>query len=64
MRRHPRLYGLEEKNVAWGEDWISIYTKEQDKFHNYTIEVTEKSRKENKQIIIDLIANELIGILS
>ena len=54
-------------NNPYGSDnivYISIYTKDKDEFHNYTIEVTEKSRKENKQIIIDLIANELINLLS
>ncbi len=50
----------------YGEDnivYISIYEKDKDKFYNYTMEVTEKSRKENKELIINLIANELLKIL-
>ena len=56
-----------DANNPYGIDnlvYISIYDKEKDKYHNYTMEATEKSRKENKELIIDLIANELIGILS
>ncbi len=54
-------------NNPYGEDnivYISIYEKEKDKFYNYTMEVTEKSREENKELIINLIANELIKILN
>ena len=54
-------------NNPYGEDnivYISIYEKEKDKFYNYTMEVTEKSREENKELIINLIADELIKILN
>ena len=54
-------------NNPYGSDnivYISIYEKEKDKFYNYTMEVTEKSRAENKTLIINLIANELIKILN
>lgn len=55
-----------DTNNPYGEDnivYISIYEKDKDKFYNYTMEVTEKSRKENKELIINLIANELLKIL-
>ena len=55
-----------DENNPYGEDnivYISIYDASKDKFHNYTVEVTEKSRKENKQLIIDLITGELLKIL-
>ena len=55
-----------DENNPYGKDnivYISIYDASKDKFHNYTVEVTEKSRKENKQLIIDLITEELLKIL-
>ena len=55
-----------DENNPYGLDnvvYISIYDAYKDKFNNYTIEVTEKSRKENKQLIIDLITEELLKIL-
>ena len=56
-----------DENNPYGLDnivYISIYDKEKNKFHNYTMEVSKKSRKENKELIIDLIANELLKILN
>ena len=56
-----------DTNNPYGQDnivYISIYDKEKNKFYNYTIEVTEKSRRENKELIINLITNELLKILN
>ena len=43
--------------------FISIYDKDLDKFYNYDIEVNKKSRKENKDIVIDLIIEKLLEII-
>ena len=55
-----------DPNNLYGSDnivFISIYDKDLDKFYNYDIEVKEQSRKENKDIIIDLIKEKLIKII-
>ena len=53
-------------NNPFGEDnvvFISIYDKDNDKFYNYKVEATEGSRKENKELVINKIKEELINII-
>ena len=53
-------------NNLYGNDnkvFISIYDKDLDKFYNYDIEVNKKSRKENKDIVIDLIIEKLLEVI-
>lgn len=55
-----------DKNNLYGSDnivFISIYDKDIDKFYNYDVEVKEQSRKENKELVIDLIIKKLLEIL-
>ena len=42
----------------YGEDnivYISVYTKKDGKYHNATVECTEGSRKENKELVIETV---------
>ena len=53
-------------NNLYGSDnkvFISIYDKDLDSFYNYDLEVNKGSRKENKELIIDLIVEKLLEIL-
>ena len=53
-------------NNLYGSDnkvFISIYDKDVDKFYNYDLEVNKGSRKENKELVIDLIVEKLLEIL-
>ena len=53
-------------NNLYGSDntvFISIYDKELDKFYNYDLEVNKGSRKENKELVINLIIEKLLEIL-
>ena len=53
-------------NNLYGNDnkvFISIYDKDLDKFYNYDIKVNKKSRKENKDIVIDLIIEKLLEVI-
>ena len=55
-----------DKNNLYGQDnivYISIYDKDNDKFYNGSIEVTKQSRKENKELVIELIINMLMSII-
>jgi PncC family amidohydrolase len=55
-----------DSNNLYGSDnivYISIYDKDNNKFYNYDIEVKKQSRKENKDIIINLIIEKLLEIL-
>lgn len=56
-----------DENNPYGLDnivYISIYNREEDKFHNYTIEVTKNTRQENKELIINLIVTAMKEILN
>ena len=47
-----------DKHNMFGNDnvvFVSIYDKDLDKFYNYQIEVDKPSRKENKELVINLI---------
>ena len=49
-----------DKNNLYGQDnivYVSIYDKDNNKFYNGSIEVTKQSRKENKELVIELIIN-------
>ena len=53
-------------NNPFGEDnvvFISIYDKDNDKFYNYKVEATKGSRKENKELVINKIKEELKNII-
>lgn len=53
-------------NNAFGEDnavFISIYDKAKDKYYTEKLEVNEKSRKENKELVINLIKEKLLEIV-
>lgn len=56
----------QDKNNKFGSNnkvYISIYDKELDKFYNFDILVTKKTREENKQMIINFIVLKLKEIL-
>jgi len=53
-------------NNLYGNDnkvFISIYNKDLDKFYNYDIEVNKESRKENKELVINLIIEKLLEVI-
>ena len=55
-----------DKNNLFGQDnvvYVSIYDKDNNKFYNGSIEVTKQSRKENKELVIELIINMLMSII-
>ena len=55
-----------DKHNMFGNDnvvFISIYDKDLDKFYNYQIEVDKPSRKENKDLVINLIIEKLLEII-
>lgn len=56
----------EDINNKFGSDntvFISIYDRENDKYYTNSIEVHEKSRKQNKKLVINLIKTMLLEIL-
>ena len=55
-----------DKNNLHGKDnivYISIYDKDNNKYYNKDIEVLESSRKENKELVINLILDMLLDII-
>lgn len=55
-----------DKNNLFGKDnvvYISIYDRDNNKYYDYNIEVKEKSRKENKLVVISLIEEKLLNII-
>lgn len=55
-----------DKNNLYGSDntvYISIYDSDLDKFYNYQIDVDKQERKENKEIVINLIIEKLLEIV-
>lgn len=55
-----------DKNNLYGEDnavFICIYDKNNDKFYDYKINVYESTRKENKQLVLDLVKEKLEEII-
>ena len=56
-----------DKNNLFGEDnvvFVCIYDKEFDNYYNYSIEVKEKTRKENKELVIALIEEKMLKLLN
>lgn len=56
-----------DKNNLYGKDnvvYVSIYDVGSDKYHTITIEVDRKTRKENKEQIINIIANSLLVVIN
>ena len=54
-------------NNLYGEDnrvFISIYDKDNDKYHTLSIDVDKETRKENKKLVIDIITDTLIALLN
>lgn len=54
-------------NNPYGEDnvvFISIYDKAKNKFYNEKVEATEKSRKENKTLVINKIVEKMLEIIN
>lgn len=54
-------------NNLYGKDnrvFVSIYDKDNDKYHTMSIDVDKQTRKENKQLVIDIITNTLITLLN
>ena len=55
-----------DKHNMFGNDnvvFISIYDKEKNKYYTEKLEVKEKSRKENKEMVINLIKEKLLEII-
>ncbi|MBQ9181827.1 MAG: CinA family protein [Bacilli bacterium] len=60
-----KLNRIDENNL-YGEDnvvFISIYDKEFNKYYNYDLEVKKSSRKENKELVINLVVEKLLEII-
>lgn len=54
-----------DKNNPFGEDnvvFISVYDKDNDKYHNSKVMATKGSRKENKELVINEIINMILSI--
>ena len=54
-------------NNLYGKDnrvFVSIYDKDNDEYHTMSIDVDKQTRKENKQLVIDIITNSLITLLN
>lgn len=54
-----------DKNNPYGEDnvvFISIYDKDNDKYYTSKVEATKKSRKENKELVINEIINMILDM--
>ena len=45
------------------EVYISIYDKDNDKYYDYSIEVEDKNREENKDIVIKFLKQKLLEVL-
>lgn len=55
-----------DKSNLFGSDntvYISIYDKDNNKFYNYNINVDKKSRKENKELVINLVIEKMLEML-
>lgn len=55
-----------DENNLYGSDnrvFVSIYDKDNDHYHTITIDVNKKDRRENKQMIINIIINTLISLI-
>lgn len=60
-----KLNRVDENNL-YGSDntvYISIYDKDLDKFYNYNVDIDKQGRKENKEVVINLIIEKLLEII-
>jgi len=60
-----KLNRIDENNL-YGKDnvvFISIYDKEFNKYYNSDLEVKKSSRKENKELVINLVVEKLLEII-
>lgn len=60
-----KLNRVDENNL-YGKDnivYISIYDRENDRYYTYDLEVKNRSRKDNKNLVINLIVEKLKEIL-
>lgn len=60
---------LNRKDVhnLYGSDnlvYISVYDKENDKYHTYSIQVSKENRKENKEEVISFIGSILLRVIN
>ena len=44
--------------------YISVYDKENDKYHTYSIQVSKENRKENKEEVISFIGSILLRVIN
>ena len=54
-----------DKNNPFGEDnivFISIYDKDNNKYYESIVKATKKSRKENKELVVNEVVNILLSI--
>lgn len=57
---------MPDDNNLYGSDnrvFVSIYSKDDNKYHTITIDVNKQTREENKALIIDVIINTLISLI-
>lgn len=57
----------QDVNNLYGKDnrvFVSIYDKDNEEYHTMSIDVDKQTRKENKQLVIDIITNTLITLLN
>lgn len=59
LNRVDRFNPYGSNNIVY----ISIYSKKDDKYHNATVECTESSRKENKELVINTVIYLLKNII-
>lgn len=55
-----------DTNNLYGDDnvvYVSIYDKDTDEYYDYNIKVLNKSRAENKDIVISLVKEKLLEII-
>lgn len=60
-----KLNRVDEEN-PYGEDnivFVSIYDREKDEYHTFTVEAIEDSRKKNKGLVCDSVISCLLEIL-
>ncbi len=54
-------------NNLFGNDntvFISIYDKENDKYYEYSVDVSKATRRENKDLVIDYIEGKILEVLN
>ena len=61
-----KLNRVDENNLFGSDNkvFISIYSKDNNCFYNYDVEVTKNTRKENKKLVIKLVIKKLNEIIN